>query len=140
MEFFANQVDSLGIVQNELLLNKIENSDGRVADAIKMYESHPSILKIKENVVINTPFSFEPVTTEIIEKEIQSIKTRKGFPFMDIPPERLKDVIFVVSDFLRDIWNVEILQAHKFSTKLKFSDLAPIHKKLDTIFKKNYRG
>ena len=58
MEFFANQVDSLGIVQNELLLNKIENSDGRVADAIKMYESHPSILKIKENVVINTPFSF----------------------------------------------------------------------------------
>ena len=48
--------------------------------------------------------------------------------------------MFIISEFLRDIWNEEILGTHYFSFKLKYSDLAAIHKKLETIFKKNYRG
>ena len=40
---------------------------------------------------------------------------------------------------LTEIWNVEIVQNRKFSTKLKLADITPLHKKLETIFKENYR-
>ena len=52
-DFFDNAVGNLGISENKLLLNGIENPiEAGVLDAIKMYESHPSIIKIKEHVVV----------------------------------------------------------------------------------------
>ena len=60
-DFFDNAVKSLGLSKNEVLLTKIEVSQGKVLDAIKEFEVHPSILKIKENVAIDGEFSFKPV-------------------------------------------------------------------------------
>ena len=77
-DFFDNTVKSLGISENKMLLTEVQNIHGKVADAIKMYESHPSILKIKENVVIETTFSFSPISTEDIHAEIKSLNTRKA--------------------------------------------------------------
>ena len=61
-DFFDNAVKSLGITENEMLVNKIDQTQGKVLDAIKMYESHPSILKIKEKVGLTNTFFFSPFT------------------------------------------------------------------------------
>ena len=38
-----------------------------------------------------------------------------------------------------EIWNEEVIQNKKFPAKLKFADISPIFKKLESIFVKNYR-
>ena len=53
---------SLGISDNDVLLTKVHNSQGKVLDAIKEFEAHPSILKIKEHVVVEKEFSFVEVS------------------------------------------------------------------------------
>jgi hypothetical protein len=58
-DYFENVVKSLGILPNEP--DVPVPSQGKVLDAIKMYETHPSIIKIKENVVVGKEFSFYPV-------------------------------------------------------------------------------
>ena len=59
MIFFDNAVKSLGITENEMLVNKVERTQGNVLDALKRYESHPSVLKIREKVgLADTTFSF----------------------------------------------------------------------------------
>ena len=137
--FFENAVKSLGISENKLLLTEVGHSCGKVLDAIKMYESHPSILKIKENVVVETEFSFSPVSLEEIHSELKMLNTRKAIPYMNIPPKQLKEVMNIIDKPLQGIWNSEILVNKKFPSKLKLADISPIHKKLQTVLKSNYR-
>ena len=96
-DFFDNAVKSLGITENEMLVNKIDRTQGKVLDAIKKYESHPSILKIKEKVGLTNKFSFSPCTITDIESEIKSLNIKKGIPYMSIPPKQLKEVIDIIS-------------------------------------------
>ena len=37
------------------------------------------------------------------------------------------------------IWNDEVVHSNKFPTKLKYADITPIYKKLESVFVKNYR-
>ena len=92
---------SLGLFENEVLLSKVEVFQGKVLDAIKEYEVHPSILKIKENVAIDGELT--------VSKSLKALNTRKAFPLMTIPPKVLKDSITVIEKFIQDIWNEEIL-------------------------------
>ena len=58
-EFFENTVTTLGITENQLLLTNLVHFHSKVDNAIKMYEAHPSIIKIKENVRVESHFSLE---------------------------------------------------------------------------------
>ena len=58
---------------------------------------------------------------------------------MSIPPEQLKEVMDIISEPLLKIWNEEIIGNRKFSSKLKWADMTPIFKKLETVTKGNYR-
>ncbi len=138
-DFFDGAVKSLGISENEVLLTKVETSQGKVLDAIKQFEAHPSILLIKENVSVDVEFSFSPVTLDDIHTELKALNTKKAIPFMNIPSKQLKEVMGIVSKSLQGIWNVEILGKRKFPDKLKLADVSPIHKKLQTVSKINYR-
>ena len=138
-DFFDGAVKSLGISENEVLLTKVEHSQGKVLDAIKEFESHPSILKIKENVIFDVEFSFKPVSLETVTKSLKALNRNKAFPFMNIPPKILKDSIGVIDKFIQGIWNNEILTNKTFPRKLKLADITPIHKKLSTVSKSNYR-
>ena len=54
--FFESTVDTLGIVENTLLLNNhriIGSNKCGVENAISKFETHPSILSIKENVKVD---------------------------------------------------------------------------------------
>jgi predicted transport protein len=138
-DYFDEAVKSLGISENKILLTEPENSQGKVLDAIKMHESHPSILKIKENVRVDTEFSFSPVSLQDIRSELKALSTKKATPFMGISAKQLKDVIHIIDKPLQEIWDREILGNKKFPSKLKLADISPIHKKLQTVLKGNYR-
>ena len=72
-DFFDNAVKSLGINENKALLTDIGESQGKVMDAIKMYESHPSIIEIKKHIIVETKFAFSPVTIEDIQAEFKDL-------------------------------------------------------------------
>ena len=69
-DFFDNAVKSLGINENNMLLTEIHESQGKVMDAIKMYENHPSIIEIKKHIVVGTKFTFSPVTFMVSSKPL----------------------------------------------------------------------
>ena len=54
-----------------------------------MFESHPSILKIKENVS-GTRFSFHTITLEEVELEIRNLNPNKASAYNNIPVRNLK--------------------------------------------------
>jgi hypothetical protein len=58
---------------------------------------------------------------------------------MGISAKQLKDVMYIIDKPLQEIWNNEILGNRKFPSKLKLADISPIHKKLQTVLKSNYR-
>ena len=76
--FFSNSVSGLGIVENKLLLNPVNNSDVGVEKCIKMYETHPSIVNIKRHVKVDQEFHFLPVTADEMEKKIAALNPRKN--------------------------------------------------------------
>lgn len=58
---------------------------------------------------------------------------------MNIPTKQLKKTINIVSEPLMHIWNEQIVKNMDFPAKLKLADISPIHKKLESISKENYR-
>ena len=71
--------------------------------------------------------------------EINKLNTKKAGTFMNIPVKILKDAVDIVAQPLKDIWKIEVVGRRKFSSQLKLADITPIHKKLETIKKENYR-
>ena len=58
---------------------------------------------------------------------------------MNIPVKKLKEVKDVIAEPLMQIWNKEVIQNKKFPNELKLADISPLHKKLENIYKENYR-
>ena len=62
-----------------------------IEDIIKKYESHPSIIKIKENVTLKDKFSFQNTTSSPeMQDEINQLDSRKASLENDIPINILK--------------------------------------------------
>ena len=137
--FFKTSVNSLGISENKAVLTETKNTEGKVEKAIQMFEFHPSIMSIKENVKIDFMFSFSKVNASDIRSEIINLKTNKAGTFKNIPTKQLKQGCKVVCEPLMEVWNEEVIQNKKFPAKLKLADISPIFKKLESIFVKNYR-
>ena len=140
--FFESTVDTLGIVENTLLLNNhlmIGSNKCGVENAISKFETHPSILSIKENVKVDCKFSFSTISADEINREIKSLNPKKAGTFMDIPTKQLKQVCDVVCEPLSKIWNEEIIERKIFPAKLKLADISPIFKALQRTSVKNYR-
>ena len=137
--FFYNSVKSLNMTVNRSILNDTGNLIDPVKIALKKFESHPSIISIKDNVSVISKFSFSKVNKFDIESEIKSLKPNKASTFLNIPAKQLKQVVRVIADPLKDIWNNEVIDNKKFPTKLKCADITPIFKGLESILEKNYR-
>ena len=137
--FFINSVESLDINENKCLLKATGNITNPVKIALKKFESHPIILDIREKGSIENIFSFSKVNLEDIELELRNLKTKKASTFMSIPAKQLKQVAEIIEEPLMQIWNNEIIDNKKFPNKLKYADIAPIFKSLESIIVKNYR-
>ena len=94
--FFKNSVNSLGISENKAVLTETKNTEGKVEKALQMFEFHPSIMSIKENVKIDFMFSFSKVNANDIRSKIINLKTNKAGTFMNIPTKQLKQGCKVV--------------------------------------------
>ena len=130
---------SLAIEANRALLDEVDDISDPVRKAIKKFGHHPSIIDIKRNVSISAKFSFVEIDVTEMKNEINKLNTKKAGTFMNIPVKILRDAVDIVAQPLTDIWKEEVVKGKKFSSQLKLADITPIHKKLETIKKENYR-
>ena len=109
-----------------------------IKNIIDKYKSHPSIVKIKENVTIISKFQFQDTTEDEIYKKINSLDTKKACKEGDIPAKMLKGTNDIVSGYLSKIYN-DSKNSEKYPLSLKTADVTPIHKEKEKTSKKNYR-
>ena len=112
-------------------------SDDPLVNAIRKYEKHPSIIKIKSSVEITQLFDFNFVTSDDISKIINSMdstkKTSGAFPIKIVKLANKK-----ICKHLANCIN-ECIKQNKFPNELKIADITPIFKKEDPLDKTNYR-
>ena len=137
--FFENAVKSLRIKENQYILSNTGESADPVDIALNKFEYHPIILAIKENISFENMFTFSSVRVEEILSEISSLDSKKAGTFKNIPKKHLKETNNICSEYLRNVWNNEIVLNHCFPDNLKLADITPFFKKDDATLAKNYR-
>ncbi len=117
-----------------------ENIGDNIDEIIRKYRSHPSILKIKENVNIDNDnkFNFKDMTSEEIEKEIGQLNPKKASVENDIPTKILVGSNDIISYHLSNIYNTS-KNDQSYPLSLKTADVTPIHKAKEKVLLKNYR-
>ena len=69
----------------------------------------------------------------------KKLEAKKATQVENLPVKVLKDSVYVIAQILTDIFNKEVIRQHIFPSNLKLADIAPIFKKIDRVYKKNYR-
>ena len=112
-------------------------SDDPLANAIRKYENHPSIIKIKSSVETTQLFDFNFVSSDDISKIINSLDPTKKTS--DAIPTKI--VKLANKQICKDLVNCinECIKQNKFPNELKIADITPIFKKDDPLDKTNYR-
>ena len=135
--FFIEAVESLEIEQYAPDTQEgvyLKNIDG----IVKKYESHPSILKIKENVKLKDKFLFNDMISDDLKTEISELNPNKASIENDIPAKILIVSKDIVSYYLSNIYN-DCKHDNQYPLSLKAADVTPIHKKDEKTAMKNYR-
>ena len=133
----SGSLETLGITENRLLLNKVSETDSYIDKCITKFQSHPSIISIRKHVHVTEHFQFSPITAEDIGKEIKMLNPQKNGG--SIPTKILIEMRHIVCQPLADIWNSEIIEGKNFSKKLKLGDITPLFKALQNTLRENYR-
>ena len=115
---------------------KIDFDRDPVANAIKNFSQHPSILKIKENTKSSACFSFCIVSKEDLLDQLNSLDPAKATQKSDIPTNIIKKNYDIFSEFLFENFN-NIILTSLFPEQLKY--VKPIFKKGSRNDKRNYR-
>ena len=105
---------------------------------MKTYESHPNILKRKENVNLENKFSFNDMTSQDFKKEISELDPKKAGIENDIPAKILIRSKDIISDYLSNIYN-NSKPEKIYPLSLKAANVTPIRKKDEKTALKNYR-
>jgi len=141
--FFANAVKSLDLPENRELLNLHTdgNFENPIDAIIHKFNSHPSILKIKEKMGDNTIFSFTGIEKGIVKREIGRLKSNKASTSGNITIKQLKDSKNVCIPIVHDLINKTINDHvnYPFPSQLKNADVTPALKKGDATDVNNYR-
>ena len=117
---------------------KVDFDRELVADAIKNFSQHSSILKIKENTNYFACFSFHTVSKEDLLYQLNSLDPTKATQKSDIPMNIIKKNYDIFSEFLFENFN-NIILTSLFSEQLKYADIKPIFKKDSLNDKRDYR-
>ena len=138
--FFVEAVENLEIEPFTVICDEDIISEN-IPEIIKMYENHPSILKIKENIKIQGKFKFKNITSNNIKNEIDKLNPKKSCISNDIPAKILIGNSDIVCKTLSNIYN-QCKNNHDYPIPLKVAEVTPVYKpneKNEKIFKKNYR-
>ena len=139
-DFFIEAVENLEIEHfaSDFEENNIGNDDDAISRIIRKYSSHPSILKIKENVKVENKFEFVDMTSNEIEIQIEKLDTKKSVMEGDIPAKMLKSSNDIVGNYLSNIYNTS-KNSTSYPPSLKIADVTPIPKSKEKFLLKNYR-
>ena len=121
--YFDGIVDGLNIKRCEI---SKEDSDP-ILNAIKTFEKHPSILKIKE-LSFGCRFSFENVSLEDVKKVTRELDISKTSQVLDIPTKIIEQNADIFSEFFFVNINHSINNS-TFPEELKWADVKPVFKK-----------
>ena len=134
--FFINAVKNLNLELKSDIINLETNEGDHILTAIKMFENHPSIIKIKG---INTSeFSFSHVLASQVHDEINALNLSKACPKESIPPKIIKENLDIFTTKIHNDINYSITSG-EFPNVLKLADITPAHKKDGRCDKSNYR-
>ena len=67
------------------VVEEVNMISGSISEIVKTYASHPSIIKIKENVKIKDKFKFQNITSNEMKVEINKLNSKKSCISNDIP-------------------------------------------------------
>ena len=139
-DYFVDAVENLEIEGFISDVNVIysENVDENIDNIINNYKTHPSILKIEENVKVETKFSFSDITPNEIEIQLTNLDLKKATMENDIPAKVLKESADIVSNYLSGAYN-NSKNSHTYPLSLKVAHVTPIHKAKERTLMKNYR-
>ena len=105
--FFSDAPRNLDIEENPYLLNPTEGLTDPIDIALRKFESHPSILKIKENVSMSL-FNFNAIRLDVV-LEVRNINPNKASTSDNIPVKSLKENYDICRKVLHPIINKAIL-------------------------------
>ena len=117
---------------------KVDFDREPVANAIKNFSQHPSILKIKENANSSGCFSFRTASKEDLLYQLNSLDPTKATKMCDISTNIIKKNHDIFSVFLFENFN-NIILTSLFPEQLKYADIKPTFKKDSRNDKRNYR-
>ena len=134
-DFFANIVKKLNLPDPPASTTNIKNP---IYKSIAMFEHHPSIKAIKQNMKTLPSFSFRDVTNTEVERVIKSLNSGKACQENDIPIKIIKLNKDIFSDVISYLFNLSLKQC-TFPDPLKLAHVTPIFKKGDKNVINNYR-
>ena len=137
-QYFSTAVSSLDIIENKPLLTETENLEDPVEIAIKKFESHRSVLSIKETININEPFQFSEITPQDILSEINNCDNKKVGSYKNILTKILKESFEISCEYMTKIWNEQTIMQKSFPNELRLADITTILKRDNSTLVKNY--
>ena len=129
--YFANITGSLGISEDQSLLSGTNGIKDPVEKAIKKYENHPSIRKIKECYELNQ-FEFKPVTVNEIHLQMQKLNPKKSSPLNSIPAKIVKQNADIFAILFQKILNSNLSECY-FPKELKAGEISSLFESLDAF-------
>ena len=109
-----------------------------VDKAVRKYDAHLSICKIRENVKITNKFEFSEVSTSDAAVQIKQLNWRKASPVNSIPERILKQNSDVFSVVIQILFNSHMSKC-TFPEELTAGYITYLFKQEDAFSKKNYR-
>ena len=124
--YFINAVKELQIRGFKDECSYDEKSDN--ISRIK-FNKHPSIIKIKENVVVGDKITFSPTNLKNIEEKIVSLNMHKPTTLHNIPAKILVQYKDICSKYIYKFYN-NCIRESVFPDPMKMADITPAHKKM----------
>ena len=140
-DYFIDAVQNLEIdtfYRKEIVEDPEESQNDKISRILKQYESHPSIVMIKNKIKITKKFKFEDINEDDMFKRIASLDPKKATNANDIPKDVLLGTNDIVCHYITDMYNEDKNKCH-FPKILKTADVNPQFKDDDRTAKKNYR-
>ena len=97
-------------------------------DVIFDGNSHPSILKIKNNTQHNTLFDFKPTDVDTVNKLVNKINIKKATGVDQISSKLVRAGAPVLNKHITTLVN-NTIKTSVFPTRLKEAQVVPLHKK-----------
>ena len=131
-DYFSSIASSFG--NNDDALKEFEDIESILA----AHSDHPSIRCIQENFANSMPFDFTEITVENMRSLIREMDPKKGAGFDNIPPKILKIASDELAEPMAALLNDSIRNS-EFPGDLKMSELSPLFKNKDSLYRGNYR-